>query len=68
MLPIRLTTWALRSASTAVDLVGVGQQVTQLRVALVERLGEPGHALHRDPEFGGVSANVSDNTLKESDN
>ncbi len=30
------------------DLVGVGQQVAQLRVALVERLREPGHTLDGD--------------------
>ena len=34
------------------DLVGVGQQVAQLRVAGVEGVGEPGHPLQRDLQVG----------------
>ena len=48
--------------------VGVGQQVSQLCVALVERLREPRDTLQRDPQSRVASlTNVSASTASESD-
>ena len=65
---IRLTTWPLRSASTAVDLLALvssPRSCASRSLRVSENRATPSTAILSS---GGVSENVSDNTLSESDN